>query len=151
MRTAARARIEATTGGWWVSSRLGRTEQNLGNFVAAKSACVSPPGWPSQDPTYRCVNPLVVAFLRWDPSAGQLLGDSVIRPSVASKSLGHSDDLLFTRVSRQLLARGVSRVEDKTVWYRAGTFTSPDLLLQDLVYTFRNLFPLQLRDGGKNG
>ena len=115
------------------------------------SAGVSPTGWPCQDPPDRRVNPLIVAFLRWDPSAGQFLGDPIVRPSITPQLFGHADDLLFAGMSRQLFARRVSRIEDKTVWYRAGTFTSPDLLLQNFVDTFCDLFPLQLRDGGQNG
>jgi hypothetical protein len=86
-----------------------------------------------------------------DTSAGQLLGDSVIGPTVTSKAFGHTDDFLFTWVPHQHLACRVGRIENETLRDRTGAFTSSDLLLQNFVDALRDLFPLQLRDGGQDG
>ena len=61
-----------------------------------------------------------------------------------------ADDLLFAGMMSQHLARRVSLIENKAVRYRAGAFTSPYLLLENFVHTFRDLLPFQLRDRRQN-
>ena len=110
------------------------------------SSYVAPASRSLQNPPNGSVEPVAVAGLGWDTPARQFLRDSVVGPTVGAQSLRDADDFLLAGMWCQHLARRVGRVEDEAVRNRAGAFTPSDLLLQDFMHTFCDLFPLQLGD-----
>ena len=104
-----------------------------------------------QDPSYSRMYPLGFPGLRRNSLSAQLVGYSLVRPSLRPQSFLQLDYHLFVWLRQQSLARWVCRIKLEAVRYSTGPFASSDLLLQHFLDPLGNLFALKLGKGCNNG